>query len=119
MKKTAIILMLITVLSKVFGFTREITLSYFYGASGISDAYIISLTIPNVIFSFLGTGISTGYIPLYSQIQHKYGLKRANRYTNNLINILMVLYAHHSFVFLLTKPIVKMFALGFKGKRWH
>ena len=117
MKKTAIILMLITVLSKVFGFTREITLSYFYGASGISDAYIISLTIPNVIFSFLGTGISTGYIPLYSQIQHKYGLKRANRYTNNLINILMVLCTIIIvFVFLLTKPIVKMFALGFKGE---
>lgn len=62
MKTTAILLMIITIISKVLGFGREITLSYFYGASNISDAYLISLTIPLVIFSFIGIGISTGYI---------------------------------------------------------
>lgn len=62
MKTIAILLMIITIISKVLGFGREITLSYFYGASNISDAYLISLTIPLVIFSFIGIGISTGYI---------------------------------------------------------
>lgn len=69
MKKTALILMLITVVSKMLGFIRDITLSYFYGASAISDAYLISITIPLVIFSFIGIGISTGYIPIYSEIK--------------------------------------------------
>ena len=46
MKQTAIILMIITVGSKILGFAREIVLSYFYGASNISDAYLISQTIP-------------------------------------------------------------------------
>lgn len=62
MKKTAILLMILTILSKILGFGRDVTLSYFYGASSISDAYLISLTIPLVIFSFIGIGISTGYI---------------------------------------------------------
>lgn len=35
MKKTAIILMVLTIISKIFGFARELVLSYFYGASNI------------------------------------------------------------------------------------
>ena len=91
MKKTALIIMLITIFSKVLGFTREISLSYFYGASNISDAYLISLTIPMTIFSFIGTGISTCYIPVYSDIQEKKGLKKADLFTSNLINVLMLI----------------------------
>ena len=53
MKKTAIYLMLTTIISKILGLQR-ITLSYAYGASNISDAYIISNTIPTFIFSFIG-----------------------------------------------------------------
>lgn len=116
MKRTAVLLMLITILSKVLGFTRDITLSYFYGASNISDAYLISLTIPRVIFSFIGTGISTGYIPMYSKISQKYGDSEGNRYTNNLVNILILLC---TLIVILgisfTGPIVKLFASGFEG----
>ena len=116
MKKTAIILMIITILSKMFGFTREIALSYFYGASNISDAFLISLTIPSVIFSFIGTGISTGYIPMYSKIEQKYGEKEGNRYTNNLVNILLILCTVMIiFGLLFTDKIVKIFASGFAG----
>ncbi len=57
MKKTAIILMFITIISKLFGFGREIALSYIYGASNISDAYLISITIPSVVFGFVSIGI--------------------------------------------------------------
>ncbi len=91
MKKTAVFLMIVTIFSKILGFAREITLSYFYGTSNISDAYLISTTIPMVIFSFIGTGISTGYIPMYSKIENSNGVDEAKRYTNNLINIDQVL----------------------------
>lgn len=87
MKKTAFLLMLVTIVSKILGFIREITLSYFYGASNISDVYLISLTIPGAIFSFIGAGISTGYIPMYSNIQQQYGEKEGNKFTSNLTNI--------------------------------
>ena len=116
MKKIAILLMIITIFSKIFGFARDIILAYFYGASNISDAYLISLTIPIAIFSFIGRGISTGYIPMYSKIEQQYGEKEGNRYTNNLINILMctctiiVLFG-----LLFTGEIVKLFASGFEG----
>lgn len=117
MKKTALLLMIITIVSKVLGFTREITLSFFYGASAISDAYLISLTIPTVIFSFIGTGISTGFIPMYSKITHQYGEDEGNRYTNNLVNILLGVCTVITIVgVFFTEPIVKLFASGFEGE---
>lgn len=117
MKKTALLIMIITILSKVMGFTRELTLSYFYGVSSITDAYIVSITIPSVIFGFVGTGIATGYIPMYSKIEQMHGSVEGNRYTNNLINILIAL-CTILFIFglIFTAPLVKLFASGFKGE---
>lgn len=117
MKKTAIIIMIITIFSKVFGFFRELVLSYFYGASATSDAYLISLTIPAVIFSFIGAGLSTGFIPMFSQIREKHGESDANKFTSNLVNILILVSTILVVIGLIfTEPIVKLFASGFKGE---
>lgn len=116
MKKAALILMILTIFSKVFGFAREIVLAYFYGASNISDAYLISMTVPSVIFSFIGTGIATGYIPMYSNIEKSSGIDEGNNYTNNLINLLLIICgALIIFGLFFTEPIVKIFASGFQG----
>lgn len=114
MKKTALLIMIITIFSKILGFGREVTLSYFYGASSVSDAYLIALTIPSVIFSFIGTGISTGYIPMYSKIENSYGVETSNKYTNNLINVLLIFCTVIIILGLIfTEQIVKVFAVGF------
>ncbi|MCA9766440.1 MAG: murein biosynthesis integral membrane protein MurJ [Carnobacterium sp.] len=117
MKKTALLVMILTVLSKIIGFARDITLSYFYGASDITDAYLISITIPSVIFGFIGAGIATGYIPMYSKIEKLEGIEEANKYTNNLINILVVMSTLLFFFGLaFTVPLVRLFASGFEGE---
>ncbi|WP_223701180.1 murein biosynthesis integral membrane protein MurJ [Sutcliffiella deserti] len=117
MKKTVIFLMVLTLFSKVFGFIRDITLSYFYGASEISDAFVISLTIPTVIFGIIAAGISTGYIPIYSKIQENEESGRGRYFTNNLINILVLLCTSFIVVALIfTEPLVKVFASGFEGE---
>lgn|GEM_PF-112773 len=113
-KKTTLLLMFLTIITKVIGFTREIIISYFYGASGISDAYLIALTIPGSIFSIVGLSIATGYIPMYSKIEKEKGTKAANQFTNHFINcntlILLVIIA---FVFLFTRWFVLLYASGF------
>ena len=119
MKQAALLLMFLEVLSKIMGFIREITLSYFYGASSISDAYLISLTIPTVIFAFVGTGIATSYIPIYSGIVKERGIEAADRFSNNLVNFLLL---NCTFIVcigsIFTEPIVGLFASGFEGIRY-
>ncbi|KKK36620.1 membrane protein [Mesobacillus campisalis] len=116
MKKTVIILMLLTMFSKVLGFIRDIALSFFYGASTVSDVYLISLTIPTVIFAIIGKGISTGFIPMYTRIEGSDGTKKAHQYTNNVVNLVLVIC---TFIFIAglnyTEPLVKLFASGFRG----
>lgn len=117
MKETALILMIITIISKILGFGREVILSYFYGASSISDAYLVSLTIPSVIFGSISTGISTAYIPMFSKIKKKNGEQESINYSNNLINILIVICTILVFVVMIfSEPIVKIFASGFEGE---
>ncbi|RKL68059.1 murein biosynthesis integral membrane protein MurJ [Salipaludibacillus neizhouensis] len=116
MKKTALILIVVTIFSKIFGFAREIILSYFYGASNISDAYLIATTIPKVIFAFIATGIATSYIPMYTNIIKNNDIPRADRFTGNLINFLLIL---STLIVVLAimfpSEIVKLFASGFEG----
>lgn len=117
MKKTAFMLMLIGLLSKVFGFGRYIVLANYYGASTISDAYLISLTIPLTIFQFMGESISTTLIPIFNEITVDRDRQRAYRYINNLITNLTLITAIVIGLSISFAPyIVKIFASGFEGE---
>lgn len=116
MKKIALIIMIITLFSKFLGFGRDIVLSYFFGASSISDAYLISLTIPSVIFGFIGAGIVTAYIPMQSRILSGFGEEAGSEFTSNFTNIILMLVSIILLVSMVfTEPIVKLFAIGFSG----
>ncbi|HPT79376.1 MAG TPA: murein biosynthesis integral membrane protein MurJ [Candidatus Atribacteria bacterium] len=117
MDKTILLIMILSLVSKLIGFARDLTLSYYYGASSVSDAFIISMTVPSVIFSFVGAGISSGYIPIYSGIVKRYGHSQGCRFTNSLINLLFILATVVALIVLLfARPIVWLFASGFEGE---
>ncbi len=117
MKKTALLIIIITIISKFVGFGREMVLAYFYGASSISDAYLISMAIPGTIFAFIASGLSTVFIPIYTKIETEFGVKQANSYTTNLVNILLLICTLLiSFGLIFTEQIVRVFALGFEGE---
>lgn len=116
MKKTAIILIFIAIISKLFGFLREIVLAHYYGASNISDAYLIALAIPNVLFVIIGRSVSTAFIPIYTKIENKNGRIKADAFTSNLTNILLIistLIVAAGLIF--TEEVVQLFASGFTG----
>lgn len=116
MKKTAILIMILTILSKIIGFGRELTMAYFYGASNISDAFLIALTIPISIFAFIGKSINTSYVPVYTKIEATKNREKADNFTSNIINISILICLFISIVsFVFAEPIVKLFASGFEG----
>lgn len=116
MKKTTLMLILLAIISKFVGLTRDIALSFFYGTSNISDVYIVSITIPAVIFSFVMMGISSGYIPTFSRVESEQGNEAAIKFTNNLITLLLLLCSAIAlFGLLFAEQIVVAFASGFRG----
>lgn len=118
MKKTAFILMIVTVLSKVIGFVRETVLANYYGTGMVADAFVIAFAIPVVLFNFISTGVNTGIIPMLTEIEKNKGKEEGFKFTANLFNMLLifstVLFAL-GIVF--TTPLVKIFAVGFTGEK--
>lgn len=116
-KKATIVVIIITLISKVTGFLREILLGNAYGASYITDAYLISLTIPQTLFSSIAAAITTTFIPLYSRIRVDGGPGEDIRFTNRVLNVVLVSSASLAVLgMVLTRPIVSLIAMGFKGE---
>ena len=108
------IVMLLTFLSKVFGFVRDLTLAYYYGASNVSDAYLISLTIPEFVFSLVIQAIAVGFIPIFVEIIHSDGEREAESFTNQVLTILYICgVVVLLFLNVFPRGIVSVFASGF------
>lgn len=79
----------LTLLSKILGFFRELMLSFYYGTSNITDAYLVALTIPGVLFSFFSIAISVSFIPVFSKISDDIAIR--NKFINNIFSILLLI----------------------------
>lgn len=109
-------MVIFTLLAKVLGFVRELLLSYFFGATGMSDAYLISQTIPGTIFQFVGTGLTTCFIPVYYRILREHDRDECDTFTNKVLTmVLSFSTVVMALVWLFTPVIVKIFAAGFTG----
>ena len=116
--KSAFWLMVVTMISKVLGFAREIVLGYFYGTSAYSDVYVTAMNIPLVIFVTIGAALGTTFIPLYHEALEEGGEKAALKFSNNtmcIVILLTFLLALIGYVF--AEPIVKLFAINFEGDK--
>ena len=111
-----IILILTTLFAKVLGFARELTLAYSYGASAISDAYVVAFSIPTIIFSGIGTAVLTSYISIYTSLQRRSpeNVREFNDSVTTLIFFLSVVVLGVFWLF--DEPIVRLFAVGFVGE---
>lgn len=116
MKKIVFSIMIITMISKIFGFGRELALSYYFGASFVTDAYLISTSIPLVIFSLVGVGINSAFIPIFTSISENESKERAFTFTSRLLLSLFIMCTFSYFIILVFTPqIVKIFASVFFG----
>ncbi len=107
---------LLTLIAKVLGFIRELLLAFFFGATGLSDAYIISQNIPGTIFLFVGTGLTTCFIPIYFKSLSESGQKEANCFTNRVITMVLCFATGvMAIIWTATPVIVRLFAFGFEG----
>ena len=59
-----------TMLSRVFGLIRDVTINYVFGASGITDAFWVANRIPNFMRRLFAEGsFSTAFVPVFTEIK--------------------------------------------------
>ena len=118
MGQTTLILMIITVISKIFGFVRESVMAAYIGAGELKSIYTTAMTIPNVLTWIVATGIISSYIPIYNRVENEKGLEEADKFTSNLINIFLI-YGLVAFiiVFIFARPLSKLFSPDLVGEQ--
>ncbi len=118
--KIIIWVMLITILSKCFGFGRDVTLAHFFGAGNITDAYFISQTIPEFLFSVVVQTINIGFIPVYIDILNKQSRSNANHFAAQVLFSAWILcIGLVVFIHLFAPQIVHIFAANFSPQTAH
>lgn len=114
MGKIIIVAIIFNIISKFLAFFRELSLAYFFGASSLTDAYLVAISIPTTIFGIIGSGILNGYIPMYNHIRETSNTYNAKRFTNNFINVMLLFsFIVFLFGFSFSDFLVKLFSFGF------
>lgn len=61
---------LINLISRLFGFVREVIIGYHFGTSYLADSVITAYTIPNFLYIVAGGAITTAFISIYNKSQN-------------------------------------------------
>ncbi|MHC4293342.1 MAG: murein biosynthesis integral membrane protein MurJ [Planctomycetota bacterium] len=81
----------LTALSRVFGLVRDVCYFYFFGASGLLDAWFIAFKIPNLSRRLFGEGAaSASFIPVYSHELEK-DRREASRLANTVVTTIVII----------------------------
>lgn len=119
MAKATLALMIVTMLSKFLGFGRELVLAAFYGTGTYSQAYISAMSIPSTLFTIIATAIVTTFIPLYFENYSLGNDEQANKFTSNILNIVVVIGIVIGILgMVFTDELVKIFAMGYEGEKF-
>lgn len=89
--RSVIAVMLITVLSTVISFGKELVFANYYGISSITDAFSVASQLPDAIFAILSTAIGATIIPLYTQAYTDGGRQEAEDFASKYMTLLALI----------------------------
>ena len=113
--KSAVLVMVLTGLSKVMGFLREMLIGFRYGLGGDTDAFFMALTINGVLITIIALALRQSMIPIFTGIRRDQGEREENRYLSRFSLLIFLGSLGLAAVFYLGAPVlVNLFAGGFE-----
>lgn len=80
-----------TISSRLLGFLREILMAWTFGTDKIASAFVVAFTIPNLFRRLFGEGaLSAAFIPSYVQVRNDKGQASAWQLTRNIASLLIL-----------------------------
>jgi putative peptidoglycan lipid II flippase len=97
----------LTMVSRVFGFAREMMMSRIMGASGAADAFLVAFRLPNTFRRLFGEGaFSAGFVPLFSQRFHgPGGIEEAKKFSEEVLAVFLPTLFAFTLLFELVMPL--------------
>lgn len=111
-RKASLLITVIVIIGKLFGFLREILLANYFGTGTIVDAYLMSITIPSILFGFL-PAIGMGFTPVYFRLRED---KRDTFTSEVLLTTVIIVTVCVLLTLGLSQEIVGITAAGFTAE---
>jgi putative peptidoglycan lipid II flippase len=104
-----------TMLSRIFGFLRDMVVAAFFGAGLATDAFFVAFRIPNLLRRLLGEGsLTVSFVPVFTEYLNKKTKAEALELANIAFTILSVILVVVSISGVIFSPfIVAVMAPGF------
>ena len=107
---------LATLLSRVFGFLRDMAIAYLFGAGPAADAFFVAFRIPNLLRRLFAEGALTiAFIPIFTEVLLQKGLEEARalaRSTSGLLCLALVVICALGMIF--AQEVLSVIAPGFQ-----
>ena len=120
-KSTSIVISM-TMISRVFGFIRDMVTAHFFGAAAAFDAFSIAFRIPNFMRRLFAEGsFSQAFVPVLSEYQKKQSQENTQHFINAIAGTLGVSLFVITLLGMLGAPwVIRLFAPGFQtsGERF-
>ena len=106
-----------TLLSRVFGFFRDVIQAFYLGTSRSGDAFTIAYVIPNLLRRLTGEGAMTAaFVPVFTEIKRDKRSQELWRFANIFFFDLTLIMALLTVLGIIFSPVlIKVIAFGFKG----
>ena len=91
MFRSGLLVMIITMVSRVLGVVRAGIIAYYFGASAMTDAFFSAFKISNFFRQLLGEGaLGSSFIPLYNERVESEGEENSKQFIYSILNLLFV-----------------------------
>ncbi|MBN1547039.1 MAG: murein biosynthesis integral membrane protein MurJ [Syntrophaceae bacterium] len=106
-----------TMLSRVFGFIRDMVVAAFFGAAAATDAFFVAFRIPNLLRRLLGEGsLTVAFVPVFTEYLTKKSKEEAIELANVVFTALSIILVIVSLAGVILSPlIVWIMAPGFSN----
>lgn len=107
-----------TMVSRIFGFLRDMVTAQLFGASAAFDAFSVAFRIPNLMRRLFAEGsFSQAFVPVLSEYQKKQSKENINQFINAVAGTLGIVLLCVTILGILFAPwIIHLFAPGFESQ---
>lgn len=113
--QATLLIAVLNLLSRVLGLGREIAIAHQFGATLATDAYLVALTIPSLLFMVFSQALATVVVPVFTEYKTRGETREAWRVFSNVANLLLVVLVAVAAIGILTAPVlVRLIAPGFE-----
>jgi len=113
--KSASIIALATLFSRLLGFIRDVIIARLFGVYVYAQAFVIAFRIPNLFRDLVGEGsTNAAFVPVFSEYTLKHSKEEFWELVNVVLNLLLVILAAITILGIIFSPIiVRLIAPGF------